>query len=298
ALAAGSTSLAKGAKKLHAGAKEAASGATRLSSGVSRVADGSRALAHGLDPAVEGSEELASGLTAGVDEMPTYSKASRTRHASMMSDPVQLESTAINAVPNYGTGFAPYFLPISLWVGSLVTFLFVAPLPQRRDSESPLRQAFSGWLAGSLIGIVQAALLVLVVVRALGLSAVHSGWVWALLLLTAVVFAAIQQMLAASLGPAGKFLAIVLLVLQLTSASGTFPIEMQPAFFQAIHPFLPMTYVVSGLRLAISGGAVGAFGADIVSLLTFGVIALVTTAFVARAGGSPLEKRLSASIDI
>ena len=39
-----------------------------------------------------------------------------------------------------------------------------------------------------------------------------------------------------------------------TSAGGTFPTQMIPSFFQAINPFLPMSYVVVGLRQTVSGG--------------------------------------------
>lgn len=297
-LVTGSRKLAEGTSRLRVGATSATRGAGDLASGVAKIAVGSRALANGLEPAVEGSNELAGGLTAGVDDLPTFTDVSRMRHASMMSDPVKLENNAVAAVPNYGTGFAPYFIPLSVWVGTLVTFLFVAPLPEAARGESAARRALAGWTTAALVGVVQATLLVAVVVLGLGLEASSPGELWAMVMVTALVFVAVQQLLNAAFGPGGKFLAIVLLMLQLTSAAGTFPIEMQPAFFQTLHPYLPMTYVVSGLRIAISGGSVAAFTVNVAALVFFGVMALALTTAIAMRGGSRIADSLSAVIDI
>jgi putative membrane protein len=76
-------------------------------------------------------------------------------------------------------------------------------------------------------------------------------------MLTALTFTAILQFLGAKLGPAGRLVALALLMLQLTSSGGTYPVETTPAFFQVIHDWLPMTYVVNGLRHLIDGGPAG-----------------------------------------
>lgn len=46
---------------------------------------------------------------------------------------------------------------------------------------------------------------------------------------------------------------IVFLVLQLSGAGGTFPIELSSPFFQAINPFLPFTYAIAAMREAVGG---------------------------------------------
>ena len=98
----------------------------------------------------------------------------------------------------------------------------------------------------------------------------------------ALAFAAILQLLSAALGTAGKFVAIVLLMLQLTSSAGTFPIETVPRFFQVINPFLPMTYVVTGLRQAISGGDTARVLWCALILLGYAVAAVALTTLTAR----------------
>src|SRR5690625_3207302 len=54
-------------------------------------------------------------------------------------------------------------------------------------------------------------------------------------------------------GNFGKFLGIVLLIVQLSSSGGTFPIETSNSFYQALYNVLPMAFVVTGFKDAIFG---------------------------------------------
>jgi putative membrane protein len=69
-----------------------------------------------------------------------------------------------------------------------------------------------------------------------------------------ITFVALNYMLNALLGNVGRFLSIVILMLQLASSAGTYPVELLPAFFRSIHAYLPMTYSVQGLRAILSSG--------------------------------------------
>jgi putative membrane protein len=131
------------------------------------------------------------------------------------------------------------------------------------------------------IGLVQATLLFAVVTLGLGLSPVHGFVTWALLALAAAAFAAVMQLLGAALGPAGRIVALVLLMLQLTASGGTYAVQTTPAFFQAIHPLVPMTYLVEALRHAIDGGAAGTVTTGLLALLGYGLGALALTVSVA-----------------
>ena len=91
-----------------------------------------------------------------------------------------------------------------------------------------------------------------------------------------------MQFLMAAFGFPGKFIAIILLMLQLTSSAGTFPIEQTPAFFQAINPFMPMTYVVTGMRQIMTGFDMGTAAACAGVLAAIGVVSFAITALVAR----------------
>jgi putative membrane protein len=291
-LSAGLDQLATGAKQLHTGTAQArtgaidlrggiyqlSSGARRLDDGLGTLSAGGRQLASGLDDLQSGAGRLASGLASGADKIPGYGNDTGSR-ADVLADPVGLDRVVRHPASTYGVGFAPYFLSLALWVGAMITFMVLRPLNRRYlMSEAPTpRVALAGLLPAVAVGLAQATLLFLVVRFALGLSPVHPALVWGLLALTATVFAAIMQVLGAALKAAGRIVALALLMLQLTSSGGTYPVETSPGFFQAIHPLLPMTYTVEALRHTIDGGAASTVVHAVLLLLAYGIGAVALT---------------------
>ena len=283
-LAAGTSSLAGGSAQLAAGAASASSGSASLSVGLGKLAAGGAALSAGLDAAAKGGFKLAGALDTGASGIPAFTTKARTARTKMMSAPVDLTTQREHPVPNYGTGFAPYFIPLALWVGALMAYFLVRPLGGRALA-STLRDpyvALSGLWPGVFITWVQAIVMLIVLQLALGLDPVQPVAFYAFTLVAAMTFAAILQLLSAAFGTAGKFVAIVLLMLQLTSAAGTFPIETVPRFFQVINPVLPMTYVVTGLRQAISGGDLRAVALNALILLGYTLAAIGLTVLTAH----------------
>lgn len=201
-----------------------------------------------------------------------------------MADPVKLASSSLHAAPNYGTGFAPYFIPLSLWVGAMVAYMLIQPLNRRAlAAGAPAwRIAFAGWLPVAATGLLQVAALMSVLHWQLGLQMTHAAGTMGFLALVTCCFAAIVQWLNARFGAAGRILVLAVLMLQLTSAGGTYPVQTSPGFFGAIHPYLPMTYVVDGLRRLITGGGLGPVWQGCAVLLAFTAGALALTALSAR----------------
>ena len=165
-----------------------------------------------------------------------------------------------------------------------MTYFIVRPLSSRAlASTLPDTQvALAGLWPGAALTAVQAIVLVAVLRFTLGLHPVEPLALLGFVLVAAFAFTAILQFLSAALGTAGKFAAIVLLMLQLTSSGGTFPMQTVPRFFQIINPWLPMTYVVSGLRQAISGGDLRALAVDAAVLLGFAALAVCATILTAH----------------
>jgi putative membrane protein len=246
------------------------------------LTSGGRQLASGLDQLQGGATRLASGLADGARSIPGYGDDPSQR-ADVLGDPVSLDRSVRNPAATYGVGFAPYFLALALWVGAMIVYMVLRPLNRRYvGSGAPAyRVALAGLLPAVAIGLTQAILLFGVVSFGLGLSPVHPVATLGLLMLTAVAFAAIMQLLGAALGPAGRIVALALLMLQLTSSGGTYPVQTTPGFFQAIHPLLPMTYVVEALRHTIDGGPAGTVTTGVLALLCYGVGAFVPTVLVA-----------------
>lgn len=280
----GARKVAQGADKLHSGLSTARSGSTELDTGVGRLKKGAGTLDGGLFKLADGSDELAGGLNDGVDKIPDYNKKDRDRRTEVMADPVKLASQSLHKAPNYGTGFAPYFIPLSLWVGSMVAYMIISPLNRRAlaAGASAWRIAVAGWLPVVALGLVQVVALMSVLHWTVGLQMVHAAGTVGFLALVILCFAAIIQWLNARFGAAGRILVLALLMLQLTSAGGTYPVQTSPAFFNAIHPFLPMSYVVDALRRLITGGGLGPVWEASAVMIAFTAGALALTAISAR----------------
>ncbi|MFE5187811.1 YhgE/Pip family protein [Streptomyces sp. NPDC056628] len=280
----GAAQVAAGARKLHTGLGTARTGAVDLDTGVGRLKSGAYDLNGGMYKLVDGSGKLSNGLHEGAGKIPDYDKKDRDRRTEVMADPVQLVSRDLHKAPNYGTGFAPYFIPLSLWVGAMVAYMLIAPMNRRAlaAGASAWRIALAGWLPVVAIGVLQTVALMSVLHWAVGLQMERAAGTVGFLFLVTACFAAIVQWLNARFGAAGRILVLALLMLQLTSAGGTYPVQTSPGFFNALHPFLPMTYVVEALRRLITGGGLQPVWTGCLVLAAFTAGALALTALSAR----------------
>ncbi|MFF1624738.1 YhgE/Pip family protein [Streptomyces sp. NPDC058272] len=280
----GAGKVAKGAKRLHTGLGTAKTGAADLDTGIGALKTGAGDLDSGMYKLVGGSGKLAGGLHDGAGRIPDYDKQDRDQRTQVMADPVQLASKDLHKAPNYGTGFAPYFIPLSLWVGAMVAYMLIQPLNRRAlaAGASAWRIALAGWLPVAAVGVLQTAALMAVLHWAIGLEMARAAGTVGFLFLVTACFAAIVQWLNARFGAAGRILVLALLMLQLTSAGGTYPVQTSPRFFNAIHPFLPMSYVVEALRRLITGGGLGPVWQACAVLTAFTAGALALTALSAR----------------
>ena len=280
----GAGKVAAGARKLHQGLGTANSGAGDLDEGVGQLKTGAETLNGGMFKLVDGSGKLAGGLHDGAGKIPDYDKQDRIQRTEVMSDPVKLVSKDLHKAPNYGTGFAPYFIPLSLWVGAMVAYMLIPPMNRRALSTGApaWRIALAGWLPVVAIGVLQTVSLMAVLHWAIGLQMTRAAGTVGFLFLVTACFGAIVQWLNARFGAAGRILVLALLMLQLTSAGGTYPVQTSPGFFNAIHPFLPMSYIVEALRRLITGGGLGPVWHACVVLVAFTAGALALTAVSAR----------------
>ncbi|WP_367323810.1 YhgE/Pip family protein [Streptomyces sp. HUAS ZL42] len=280
----GAAKVAAGAKKLHTGLGTAKTGAADLDEGMGRLSTGADDLNGGMFKLVDGSGKLAGGLHDGAERVPDYDKKDRDARTTVMADPVRLASEDLHKAPNYGTGFAPYFIPLSLWVGAMVAYMLIPPMNRRAlAAGAPAwRIALAGWLPVVAIGVLQTTALMAVLHWAVGLQMARAAGTVGFLFLVTACFAAMVQWLNARFGAAGRILVLALLMLQLTSAGGTYPVQTSPGFFNAIHPFLPMSYVVEALRRLITGGGAAPVWHACVVLAAFTAGALALTALSAR----------------
>ncbi|MEG1494062.1 MAG: YhgE/Pip domain-containing protein [Gordonibacter sp.] len=286
---AGASSAVSGANQLNDGATQLASGATsakdgsvQIASGATQLQEGSATLTTGLHDAVGGSGELSEKLAEGADTAAEQTSNINGK-SEVMSSPIELANDYYTTVKNYGTGFAPYFMALGLWVGGLVAGFVFKPLNNRLilSGGNPVMVALANYLPVAFFSLIQATLLMVVLQFGLQLQIDNVPAFYAMGYLTALVFAAIMQFLMAAFGFPGKFLAIILLMLQLTACAGTFPIQTTPDFFQAISPYMPMTYVVEGMRQIMAGLDYGAVAFSCFVLFAIGAVCFALTCFVA-----------------
>lgn len=267
------------------GAQQLATGNAQLASGIARMDDGAQQLKSGTAQLRSGSAELATKLTDGAKQVPTWSNQQKDAIADTIGGPVHLETSHENAAPNFGTGMAPFFVTLALFFGALVLWMILRPLQTRAIAAEilPLRVALSSYLPAATIGIFQAIILYCVVRFALGMHAAHPVAMLAFMVLISFAFVAATQAVNALVGPAvGRVLLMALLMLQLVSAGGMYPVETTSRPFQILHKYDPMTYGVDGLRQLILGGIDGRLWHAVVTLLFILLGGLLITSLSAR----------------
>ncbi len=234
-LADGATRVDDGAQQLRDGEQQALTGTKQLSGGADQLAGGAKQLADGSGKLAEGSSTLATELGKGVNDIPNPDERTRNATADTIGDPVAVDTKAQVKADTYGAGLAPFFLGLALWIGGFVLFLLMRPLSSRALAAgvAPWRVALGGWLPAAAVGLAQAVLLYLVVVFGVGVHPAHAWWTLGFLILTSFAFTAVVHALNAAFGPKGKFIALIVLVLQLVTAGGTFPWQTIP---EPLHP--------------------------------------------------------------
>lgn len=267
------------------GAQQLATGNAQLASGIAQMDDGAQQLKSGTTQLRSGSAELATKLAEGAKQVPNWNAQQKDAIADTIGGPVHLETSHENAAPNFGTGMAPFFVTLALFFGALVLWMILRPLQTRAIAAEvlPIRVALSSYLPAATIGIFQAVILYCVVRFALGMHAAHPVAMLAFMVLVSFAFVAATQAINALVGPAvGRVLLMALLMLQLVSAGGMYPVETTSRPFQVLHKYDPMTYGVDGLRQLILGGIDGRLWQAVITLLFILVGGLLITSLSAR----------------
>ncbi|MGN8051076.1 YhgE/Pip family protein [Curtobacterium sp. 22159] len=283
-LASGSSQVAAGTSKLAASAPTLSSGASQLATGASAADDGAKSLAAGLTKLRSGSSELASKLDEGRTKIPASTASQRNDQASVISDPVKVGDDNVAAATNYGAGLAPFFISLAAWIGMYALFLILKPISKRAITavRKPLSVVLGGWLTPVVLGVVQMVALFFIVRFALDLNVVHAGATIGIMVLASATFAAIIMALNVLLGSVGQFLGLVLMLVQLVTAGGTFPWQTLPGPLAALHFALPMTYSVDAIRQTMYGGSLGTAWSD-AGVLACWLLGSLLVAFVVTA---------------
>ena len=248
-LQSGSSQLADKSSQLISGASQLESGANKLADGAGKLAEGGTKLTSGLEGLQSGVASLGQGIGNASDQL--KSASTESKNAEILSNPLSLSKTDNDQVPVNGIAMAPYMISVALFVAAISTNMIFAKLPSGRHPESRWAWLKSRAEVNGIIAVL-AGILVYGGVHLIGLTANHEMRTFILIILTSLVFMSMVTALTTWNSRIGAFFSLILLLLQLASSAGTYPLALTNDFFRAINPWLPMSYSVSGLRQTIS----------------------------------------------
>ncbi|MCO6543611.1 MAG: YhgE/Pip domain-containing protein [Lactobacillus sp.] len=265
--------LTNGVNQLGSGSGQLTSGIQQLANGASALQANSGMLTGGAQQLANGSDQLGLALTDGAQQVNSIKAG--PKNADMFAAPTKLRHTNYSYVPNYGHALAPYVLSVALYVGALV-FNFAYPIRKVSETGKSATQWFLskvsvGAVVAVAMGVLEAGLIMVG-----GLQIDHVAQFFA----TAVAFSLcamfVIMFLSMTFDNPGRFVAMVLLMLQLGGSGGTFPMEITNHFFNVIHPYLPMTYSILSFRQSITSGlGTTTFTSSVLILVAITIVALI-----------------------
>ena len=248
-LQSGSSQLADKSSKLLSGASQLENGANKLADGAGKLAEGGVTLTAGINSLQVGATGLEQGLSSASNQL--KSASTESKNAETLAGPLSLSKTDNDHVPVNGIGMAPYMISVALFVAALSTNMIFAKLPSGRHPETRWAWFKSRFEINGVIAVL-AAVLVYGGVHLIGLTANHEMRTLFLIIIASLTFMSMVTALTTWNSRLGAFFSLILLLLQLASSAGTYPLALTNDFFKNVNPWLPMSYSVSGLRQTIS----------------------------------------------
>ncbi|MGB4135126.1 MAG: YhgE/Pip domain-containing protein [Microbacterium sp.] len=261
---------------------EGLTGSGSLRSALTRAESVAGGISASLTATADRFDALAAALTTAIDtgdlsELTAAIGADPHALAAHLAEPVALERVPVSSVTSFGAAMTPLYTVLALWVGALLISVSVRVDPPRDEASdlSPTETYLGRFGVFALIGFLQSTLVCLGSVLFTQVQPAHpfllilAGWV------TSLVFTLIIYTFVVTFGNAGKALAVLLLVIQISGSGGAYPLQLLPPWFQGISPFLPATHAVNAMRAAIAGIYRGDFWISLGWLAAFALPALL-----------------------
>ena len=249
ALQFGSSQLTDKSTQLLSAVSQLGSGAMKVADGAGKLAAGGTTLTSSLEDLQTGVDSLGKGLGNANNQL--KSASTESENAETLSNPLVLSKTDNDQVPVNGIAMAPYMISVALFVAAISTNMIFAKLPSGRHPESRWAWLKSRSEINGIIAVL-AGVLVYGGVHLIGLTANHEMRTLILIIIASLAFMSMVTALTTWNSRLGAFFSLILLLLQLASSAGTYPLALTNDFFKGINPWLPMSYSVSGLRQTIS----------------------------------------------
>jgi putative membrane protein len=245
-----SSQLVTGVQQLTDGAGLLQSNFVQITAAVAELSDGLRELS-------DGAHQLEDGLKSGAKAIPDLTDAEAKKFAEAVTDPVTFNIKTLAPAENYAVGLAPFFMALAGWIGVYILFVLFQPISKRAliSNVAPWKVALGGWLPLAAIGLSQMVIMLAALHFIVGLAPVHALLTVLFLFLMVLTYLTIVHFLVTAFGKVGLFAGLVLMIIQLTTAGGTFPWQTLPVVDQALYQIMPMSHAVDALRNLIYGGS-------------------------------------------
>ena len=254
-----------------------------LTEGASELARASTTLAQANDKVSSASRALLDGTSLLVDALPAPLDAPQGS-ARGLANSVQPALEIEASVQNSGSGFAANIIPAALWLGAGIAAFLVnlRLLPTAARHFSPLARLVGKLTLPAAVVLLQAALVLVTVVYVLQIKVVQPAALAYTVVSAGLTFLLIVCALTRLLGDAGKALAMLFLAVQLSSSGGVLPVELSGTFFATMSPWLPITWVVHGLKASMFGAFDGVWQTSWHQVLLAGAAAALMATLVGR----------------
>jgi len=253
----------------------------QLRSGATELGKTTGQLHVGLQRMKEGASYLYSGIDLMTNELPTGA-ASIEGSAEGLAHSVMPKLEVVAPVENYGSGFAPNIMSIALWLGAgIAVFLIrLRELPDYAKRFSPWAQCFGKATIPAGVAMAQALLILLVVSYVMGISISHPWLLACMLVIASFTFLGIVFCFIKTLGDVGKILAMLLLAFQVSASGGVMPVELSGSLYAQISPFLPMTWVIMGIKACMFDAFDGNWVVPMAVTILWGLIFYVASCYL------------------
>lgn len=273
----------------------------KLRDGVDELDAGAHQLSGGLVQLSAGGTELADKLREGSTQIPSWTAKQRVEVAKTVSEPVKLDLVTHNPAPTFGTGFAPFFMGLAVFVGALLIWMVLKPVQPRPiiNGLGSFRVVLASYWPAFLVAVGQVLVMYTVVHFGVGLNPKYPLYTGLFLLLVLATYLGMIQAFNAVFGVAvGRVITLAFLMVQLVSAGGIYPVETTAKPFQVIHPYVPMTYSVNGLRQLIAGGIDHRLTVAITVLAGVLAVSLAVSAWAVRRSRQYTMEQLHPPIEV
>lgn len=176
-------------------------------------------------------------------------------YGKFLAEPVEIESDAIYAVENYGSGVAPFYTTLALWVGCifLLALMKITPSTEGLKNPRPYQLFFGRFGILCLLGQLQWLIIYIGNIYILKVQCIHPGRMFLTGVITSFTFMLLCYAVTLAFADVGKAILVVVMVLQIAGSSGTYPIEVLPEFFQKVYVFFPFPYAINAMRECMFG---------------------------------------------